>query len=471
MEEAQAFAKSLEERLDSKRDTLDRDELPKMKDTWKLFQTAFQGLNGVLFKKGIVHEDPYKYELKISEVTNPPEGPFSESEKIDQMSLRLSQFESYLDFLNNYYQFSVDFLTMGRIKRLLGLVKYFNFTQFTDTSNQLNTRCLAELVGMVKRGSDQLSAGLIAESASQLDKASRDILAALKELASYHRERYKLELRQLVMPSLSLDSAQVITHRDEAVKQVRRKFSELAGDRPFYAELAEEVLMEDHSSDGPSLRDELLRRLEVKSEKKTEKVKEKSYKGFVLDAIRILAGINYPLEDAMQKMSDNSAVLESQNTGFLHMLMAAIRNIFSPQDKGVVYEVELLDAVTGSRTTESIDIASFVEDGIKKAKQLAGLLQRGGPAWRRLETAPEELSFKFLERTMEELQRLVKRIAALDEYFKSAAPAEDRPRLRGAKAEITTIKGALIKANQKKHEYVAQKEELEQMRRLGIRAE
>ncbi|HOX47915.1 MAG TPA: hypothetical protein PLG14_01920 [Spirochaetales bacterium] len=471
MEEAQAFAKSLEERLDAKRDSLDRDELPKMKETWKLFQTAFQGLYGVLFKKGIVHEDPYKYELKISEVTTPPEGPFAESEKLDQMSLRLSQFESYLDFLNNYYQFSVDFLTMGRIKRLLGLVKYFNFTQFSDTSNQLNTRCLAELVGMVKRGSDQLSSGLIAESASQLDKASRDILAALKELASYHRERYKLELRQLVMPSLSLDSAQAITHRDEALRQVRRKFSELAGDRPFYAELAEEVLMEDHSSDGPQLRDELLRRLEVKSEKKTEKAKEKSYKGVVLDAVRILAGINYPLEDAVQKMSDNSSVLESRNTGFLQRLKAAIRNVFSPQDKGIAYEVEILDAVTGTRTTESIDIAAFVEEGTKKAKQLAGLLQRGGPGWRRLETAPEELSFKFLERTMEELQRLVKRIAALDEYFKSATPAEDRPKLRGAKAEITTIKGALIKANQKKHEYVAQKEELEQMRRLGIRAE
>ena len=34
---------------------------------------------------------------------------------------------------------------------------------------------------------------------------------------------------------------------------------------------------------------------------------------------------------------------------------------------------------------------------------------------------------------------------------------------------MTTIKGAVIKANQKKHEYVARREELEQMRRLGIK--
>jgi hypothetical protein len=30
------------------------------------------------------------------------------------------------------------------------------------------------------------------------------------------------------------------------------------------------------------------------------------------------------------------------------------------------------------------------------------------------------------------------------------------------------VKNAIIKANQKRHEYIAQKEELEQMKRLGI---
>jgi len=37
--------------------------------------------------------------------------------------------------------------------------------------------------------------------------------------------------------------------------------------------------------------------------------------------------------------------------------------------------------------------------------------------------------------------------------------------------ELATLKTSIIKANQKKHEYVAQKEEIEQMRRLGIRTE
>jgi hypothetical protein len=471
MEDAQAFARRLEASLDAKRDRLDRVELPKLKNNFKLFQTAYQGIYNVLFKKGIIHEDPYKYEMKISEVQVPPESPFIESEKIDAMSVRLSQFDSYLDFLNNYYQFSVDFLTMGRIKRLLNLVKYFNFTQFTDTSNQLNTRFFAELVGMVKRGSDELSSGIIAEAVNQLDKTTRDILAALKELAGYHRERYKLQVRDLVMVGLSLEAESVIAHREEALHAVKRKQAEISSELPFYAELVEEVLMEDFSSDGPSLRDAVIKKLAVQQEVKTEKQKEHSFKTVILEGVRVIATASYSIEDALEKLGDNSNVLQSRNQGFLAKFVAMLRSVFAPEDKGIHYEVELLDTITGQRATEVIDFGAFIEEGGRKARSLTGLLQKNGPSWKRLETAPEDQDFKFLERSMEDVQRLVKRMSALDDFFKTAAPVEDRPKLKGIKAELLTIKGALIKANQKKHEYVAQREEMEQMRRLGINSD
>ena len=88
---------------------------------------------------------------------------------------------------------------------------------------------------------------------------------------------------------------------------------------------------------------------------------------------------------------------------------------------------------------------------------------------KRMESMPEDQVYKLLQRNIEELQRTLRLLAALDDFFKDEAPEEDRSRLKGIKVEITTMKGAVIKANQKKHEYVAQREELEQMRRLGIR--
>ena len=468
MEDPQAFARRLEAALDAKRSRLDQDELPKLRDSFKLFQTAFQGIHGVLFKKGIIHEDPYKYEMKISEVTTPPEGSFPEGEKIDQMSVRISQFESYLDFLNNYYQFSADFLGLGRIKRLLSLVKYFNFTQFAETSNNVNTRCLAELVASVKKGSDQLSSGILGEALGQLDKASREILSTLKELSGYHRDRYKLDLRDHVGPGLAFEDGYVLAHRDEAMKTFKRKFAETFSGQPFFPELAEEFLMEDYSPDGPALREAVLQRYAVASEKKEEKAKARSYKNVILDGIRTLAGVNYTIESALQKLQEASSLIESGNQGFLARLKTLLRSVFSPGEKGLRYEIELVDGVTGNRNRETLDFGAFVEETGRKARNLGGLLQKAGPSWRRLETLQDEQAFKFLERTMEELQLLVKRLGALDDYFHDAAIAEDKPRLRSVKTEITAIKGALIKANQKKHEYVAQIEESEQMKRLGI---
>lgn len=471
MEDSQAFARRLEERLNAERERLDRDELPKLKGNFRLFQTAFQGIYQVLYKKGIIHDDPYKLEMKISEVKTPPEGGFAESEKVDQMSVRLSQFDSYLDFLNNYYQFGADFLGMGRIKRLLALVKYFNFTQFTETSTSVNTKALAELAGNVRKGTDQLSTGILTEAIGQLDKASKDILSSLKVLTAYHRERYKLELRDLVIPGLSLTQEFAMAHRDEALRQLKKKFAEVAGERPYFPELAEEVLMEDFSADAESLREAVLGHFAVKTEKKVEQTKQRSYKGVILEGIRTLAGIGFSVESAVDKLTGDSAVLEARNSGFLAKLKAAIRGLFSPAEKGIHYEIEIIDAVSGSRTRENLDFGVFVEESSRKARVLAGFLQKAGPSWRRFETATDDQTFKFLEKTMEELQALVRRMNALDEYFKAEAGAEDKARIRSVKTEITTIKGALIKANQKKHEYVAAIEEQEQMRRLGIKSE
>ncbi len=469
MEDSQAYAKLLEDRLDARRERLDRSDLPRLKESFKLFQSAFQGIQQVLYKKGIIHDDPYKYYLKISEVTTPPEGPFTESEKIDQISMRASQLDSYLDFLNNYYQFSTEFLTMGRIKRLLGLTRYFNFTQFSETSTSQNTRALAELAGMVKKGTDQLSSGLIAESLGQLDRITRDILAMLKELTAYHRERYKLEVRQLVMPGLGLDQTFVITHREDALRQVKRKFVEVAGERPFYAELVEELLLEDFSSDGQSLRDAVLKRFEKVEEKKAERSLEKSFKSVILDGARLLSGAGYPLEDALAKLSENSTLLESRNQSMGAKLRRMLKKLFSPESKGIFYEIEYIDPVTSQRRSESLDFGRFIDETGKRARLLSSLIQRTGPTYKRMESMPEDQAYKFLERNVEELQKTLRTLAALDEFFKGEALPEDKGRIRSVKSELTTIKGAVIKANQKKHEYVAQCEEREQMRRLGIR--
>ena len=470
MEGQSEYVKALEERLLAKGESLDRVELPKLKDTFKLFQTAFQGIHSVLLRKGVIQDDPYKFDLKISEVQTPPENPFAESEKAEQISVRLSQFDSYLDFLNNYYQFSVEFLSMGRIKRLINLVRYFNFLQFTETSTQLNTRCFAEIVGMVRKGSDSLSTGILNEGFLALEKTSREIFQILKSLTLYHKERYKLDVRQLVLSDMTLERERVITHRDEILRDIKRKFTATMGDRPFYAELIEEILLEDYSADGEARRDEILAQLQVKEEKKAESTQTQNFKVIVLDGLRLLAGSGYQLEESIRKLRENAVLLENQDRSFMSQMRKMIRRFFNSAEEFSIYMVEYVDPITAEHKREEINFTKFSEEVARKGQSFASLLSRNSSSWKRVSSAPEEQVYQFLEKGLEDLQRYFRRLSALDEYFKtSVTDPESKSKLRGIKVELATLKTSIIKANQKKHEYVAQKEEIEQMRRLGIR--
>jgi hypothetical protein len=59
-------------------------------------------------------------------------------------------------------------------------------------------------------------------------------------------------------------------------------------------------------------------------------------------------------------------------------------------------------------------------------------------------------------------------LSALDEFFKSKVAAENRERIKGIKPELSALKNSYVKANQLRYEYSAQKEEEEQLKRLGV---
>lgn len=465
------FQNALAEALEKRREWLDRTQMPRLKEEFRLLQSAFTGLHNVLLKKGILHEDPYKNENKIGDVQIPSESPFVESERIDQMSIRLSNYESQLDFLINFYQFSVDFLSMERIKRIVALTKYFMWTQLSANSPNINTRTLVELIGLVKGGNDPLSIGLIGDSLQHLEKSSKNAFALLKEVSDFHRENYKLDLRLRVMGSLKFDPTTVITHKDDTIRQIKRKFAESMSDRPFYPELVDEVLREDYAGDGPSLREELLSKLALKDDKPKEEKRAISFKATLMEGIRTLGTLNFTLDDALRKIDGNSALLESEKNGFVDKLRRLIRRMLNKTDEEIFYDVEFFDAATSTSKTERLNYSDFRLEVERKARFLAALNNKTASVYKKLEAANDEQVLAVLGKNIEELQSIHKSLSSLDVFFKSEASREDRDKMRGIKPELTGIKNGIIKANQKRHEYIAQKEELEQMKKLGIRTD
>ncbi len=468
MKDALQFQNDLAEALEKRKTWMDRNLLPQLKDEFAIFKAAFGSLYQLLLRKGLVQEDPYKNDIKIGELEIPSEAPFSESERMEQMSIRLSNFESQLDFLITFYQFSVDFLTLERIKRVAGLVKYFNWLQFTINSQYINTRALAEIVSMAKGGNDQLGTGLIVDSLQRLETSTKTIVKILKDITEFHRQSYKLEARLRFFDSLELDRSTIFMKKDDTMLLIKRKFAESMSDRPFYAELFEELLKENYSAEGESLKNDLIKRLSIPEETLTKKNAVISFRPVLLDGLKSLGNLSYILTDTLNKLDDNKMLLDSEQNGFWQKVRQVILKMLNKDLEEVYYDIEYLDPVLGTVKSEKLDFGAFRLELDKKSRYFASLNSRSSSVITKMENASEEQLLSLLSKNIEELQRFHRVLSALDEFFKTEISKENREKVRGIKPEISAIKNAIVKANQKRHEYIAQKEEQEQLKKLGI---
>ena len=462
MAEESNYLKDLEETLKARADWLEKSELPKLKEELRLYHTGFASLYNLYLKKGLIHEDPYKQEAKIGELEVPKATPFSDAEKLEQLTQRLANYDNQLDFLVNFYQFSPDFLTLDRIKRIVGLVKYVDWPRLSPDSQNPMTKAVADMTNQIKLGTEALTMSVITESLVHLNKTFTPIMGYLKVLSDYQREVYKLELRDITSGMSQSEASNLAS--------VRKKYTQTKAGAPFYPDLVEEVIKEDYSKDGPVLRDDVLKRLRVADEKPKVVKPQISFKGIIVEGIQGLGGTAQAFTDISMKIDENQTILENEKKGFIHKIKKIFHQMLNKEPEPVIYDVEYIDPVKAIPVREKINFNSFRADLERKIRTLTPMGARGGTT-SKLEAMAEDQLVGFLERNIREVQTLHKTLTALDEFFKSEVAKEDREKIKGIKPELATIKNAILRANSKRHEYNAQKEEEDQLKRLGVKPE
>jgi hypothetical protein len=460
MAENTDYQQTLSAALKARADWLERSELPKLKEELRIYHTGFASLYNIYLKKGFIQEDPYKQESKIGELEIPDSSGFSDAEKLDQLTLRLSNYDNQLDFLVNFYQFSIDFLNLDRIKRILGLVKYIDWVRLTPDSQSPVTRAVAEMTSQSKIGSDGITMSVISESLSHLNKSYAPIMGYLKALADYQRELYKLDLRDVV-------TSQMPPAEAAQLPLVKKKFAQVCAGKPFYPDLVEELIKEDYSKDGPDLQDKVLNSLKVADTESKAVKAPVSFKSTLMEGVLIIGSTANAFSDAALKIDENQVLLENRKQGFWQKMKNFMAQVFNKEPDPVIYDVEYIDAARGVPVREKINFVSFRND-IERKLHILSTISVKGPGLAKLESMKEEQIISFLEKNIREVQSLHKLLSALDEFFKAAVDRADRDKVKGIKPELSTIKNAIIRANAKRHEYNAQKEEEEQLKRLGV---
>jgi hypothetical protein len=285
-------------------------------------------------------------------------------------------------------------------------------------------------------------------------------MAHLKTLVDYRRELYKLELRESV-------TSQMATGEASQLPQIKKKFAQVNSGKSFYPDLAEEVIKEDFTSDGPALKEKILASLQV-AETKAKVVKQQvSFKTILLEGIQCIGGTAQTFIDVSAKLEENRAVLESEKKGFWVALKKIFRQMLNKEPDAVIYELDYIDPVKNVPIREKVNITVFQNDLSRKVKILTSMGSKG-TGMAKLESMQDEQLISFLEKNIRDLQSYHKTLTALDEFFKAEVEKEHRDKIKGIKPELGTIKNAIIRANSRRHEYSAQKEEEEQLKRLGV---
>ncbi len=462
------FTETLIKALDEKSQWYDSEELPRLLDEFRMLHTCVRTLFDFAVKKAVITPDPYKLDKKISDITTPDNSQFIESERSVFMGQRFSDYESTLDFLCNYYKFSVSHLTIQNIKKLVDLTNSIQWNSFSINSNKINTRVLATIIFDARQNSDALTASMVNDSLSKASKAVVEILSTLKTFSEFQREMYKGQVRKNVIASPHFDSAKAKESIGAEIQQIRKNFAAGMGKVPFYNELIEEIAQEDLGPNKEAMQKEILGKLNIEKHESKQKETKVDTKIFLMDAVQVLGAMPPQLVQIIQKVKENHDVLESEHNSFFDKLRKAIRKAFNIEEKPQYYTVTLTDASTGAKRHERINYQQFVNELSTKSRRYASVAQKNSPGYIKISSLPEEKIFDFVSSQISECNRMLTISNALDEYFKSAASPENKSKIKGLKIDLTTLKNSVVKANQHRVEYSAYIEEEAQMRKLGI---
>jgi hypothetical protein len=187
-----------------------------------------------------------------------------------------------------------------------------------------------------------------------------------------------------------------------------------------------------------------------------------------MDSFRLLSSGSTPLEQVISKLQYNKNLLTNKSQSFAEKFRRWLFNMTKRETDNEVFEIEYLDPKTATYKPVQLDYGKFLAELQKKSRLLSSLGTKMSNTYQKLESTSEDKAYEYLSKTIEELQSILLKLPALDTYFKHEVPKNQRNFVKGLRLETSALKNSVVKANQKRHEYVSHKEEMEQLKKLGV---
>jgi len=465
------FIQEIESRLAALGEDITLNVMGSLKADFRNLTSIYGSLMTMLKNRSILPDDQYQYEEKISEITPITAEPFLEGAKATVISTRMHAFERQLKFLNDFYAFSLEHMTLARLKNLTQFLRFVRWDSFSESSQEGNTRALAELVAKVRKGDDAILAGLAKDIPTQIAAQATKIFESLKKVSTFKREEYKVQIRRGFWGVLNLAPEEVAGNPDNVQKRIKKDFAIAMKGYPYVSELIKELLDEDFGKNSEHFRGEVLLRLSVVKVVKEKPKPVDDPKLDLMEAVRAIGSLNIPFDAGLKKLQENVFLMDHGPSGIGEVFQTWFRTIMGIKSKPNIYEIELYDNVSNSNRTEQLNFTKWSEDLSIRLRLLTAVANRASPQFQGLLSKSEDEVLDWFDRQFIEASKAVERMAGLDEFFKTEAPKDTRSQVKGIKTEISSVRTGMANANKLKHDYVGKKEEQEQLKRLGIRTQ
>ncbi|MCR4900055.1 MAG: hypothetical protein K5907_04480 [Treponema sp.] len=461
------FTNQLEEALVAKQNWFNTERLQYMLEQFRLLHTCVRNLNEVLVKRSLINPDPYKLETRISDIGTIETSSFTENEDAIVLGKRFSDYEMMLDFICTYFRFTVENIDLSRIKILLEFIGVFDWNNLSSNSSKSNTRALATALTKARTNAPSVTISLINDSQEKCGKCIKIIDSCLKELADFQKEMYKGNVRKDVFEHPEFNKEKAFSSPDVEINEIKKLYVKTTGKKVVYTDLLQEIVAEDQGPNKESLRLALLDKLQIKVQESKKETKTVNPRDLLMSAVFSLGVLGPILGQLYVKLSDNFDLLFFVKKTFFKKFMEALKKALGIKEKPRSCVIAVTDPQTGAKSSQTIDVNTFMQKIDKLAHIYSGIAAKGNE-YNKINSANEDDILIFLNRQIQENQKFFTTINALDDHFKSHVEVLQRPKVKGLKIDLSSYRNAIINSNKKRGEYAAAKEEIEQMRKLGI---
>lgn len=444
MAESDIFLNQLKDALKRKAEWFDNVRLPELLDTYKTLQGCTKNLQEVFTKKTIIMPDPYRTEKILQDITIPETSSFTDKEASSVFGSRFSDYASMLDFLCATFNFTVDNLTIPKIKKLLEFNGVFQWNLLSSNCiEHSNTKALANAIAEAKNNTPEVIISMISDCVERNDKALSKIDGLLKEVVSIQKEMYKYDIRMDIIGHEEFNKEKAFTSPDNEMAEIKRIYAKVMGKNPFYTEFIKELIQEDLASNKNELRMGVLKRLALQQEK--SKKSDSMYHEMLLNIVLSIASLGPTLTQLKNKLILNLDLVFKEKKS----LFGFLRKIFHLKRSDRVCAIQ----VAGSDRLENLKADEFIAF-INSKEKLYSSLASNGTEFDKLDSSSDEAILAFITKQIGDCQAMFTKFNGLDEYFKRIVDVSLVPRIKGTQIERAAMRSTIVNATSKREDYI-----------------